>query len=378
MKNVLKKVLSVVMAVMVVACALSACSSAATAPETAAPAATEAAKPAETKAAETKAAETEAAKAEAAAADEWDPSDKYIGIITYPSSNTTIAVFTAGALMEAENLGYQPLLIGGDTTDAAAVQQMVEAAVAQYPTLCGVSINPGTETKWNMVKTLTDADIPVVAVWSDVSKDDAVTYGVNPDLLIGCVPTDPEEYGRDAALAIGEAIGGKGKVAITENNFNYTEDLAAATFKATMADKYPDVECLDPQLESADVTAGIGVVTSIIQANFSELTGAFGTTGTSPQSWSQAAEATGWEGCIIGMDATSANLDILEAGGVYGLVAQPMYDAWALASDIIDMYWRGESYEWRTVGHSPVIFAEDAPNYRDLLAGVDTFTSPFE
>ena len=58
--------------------------------------------------------------------------DKYLGIVCYPSSNTTIAVWMTGFLQTAEELGYQPLYIGGDTTDAAAVEQMIDGYIAQY------------------------------------------------------------------------------------------------------------------------------------------------------------------------------------------------------------------------------------------------------
>ena len=83
----------------------------------------------------------------AAFAEEYDPSDKYLGIVCYPSSNTTIAVWMTGFLQTAEELGYQPLYIGGDTTDAAAVEQMIDSVIAQYDNLAGVAIPINGETR---------------------------------------------------------------------------------------------------------------------------------------------------------------------------------------------------------------------------------------
>ena len=318
--------------------------------------------------------ESQGSDASAATDGAYDPSDKVIGVVCYPSSNTTIAVWMAGFLETAEELGYQGLYIGGDTTDAATIEQMIDSAIAQYDNLVGVAIAINSETRWNMAKKFTDAGIYVVSVWTAISQDDFDTYGVNGDYIIGYHATQPYEYGYEAAKVMGEEIGGTGTVAITQNTFNDTENAASLGFITAMTELYPEVVLLDPQVESADVTTGINIATSIIQANFGELVGAFGTTGTSPQSWSTAASNTGWEGCIIGMDATSANLDILEAGGVYALVAQPMYDAWAEGAMHLDAVLRGEdTYGFENYVESPVIFAADVADYRDLLNGLDTY-----
>lgn len=311
---------------------------------------------------------------------EAGPDEKYLGIVCYPSSNTTIAVWMAGFLSTAEELGYKPLYIGGDTTDAATVEQMIDSAIAQYDNLAGVALAISSETRWNMAKKFTDAGIPVISGWNAVDPAEFDTYGVNGDYMIGYYATAPYEYGYEAGKVLGEAVGGKGTIAITQNTFNYTEDAASDGFRAAIKEFYPDIKVLDTQVESADVTTGIGVVTSIIQANFSDLVGAFGTTATSAQSWSTAAKNTGWTGKIIGMDATSANLDILEAGGCYGIVAQPMLEVWSNCAKHLDAYLTGsdDGYEFENYVESPIIFAEDVEEYRNLLNGLDTYESPFE
>lgn len=312
------------------------------------------------------------------AADEYDPSDKYLGIVCYPSSNTTIAVWMTGFLQTAEELGYQPLYIGGDTTDAAAVEQMIDGVIAQYDNLAGVAICINSETRWNMANKFIEAGIPVVDGWT-VLTDEAVKANCkNPELLVGWYGIDSTAYGREAGLAIGEAAGGKGTVAITQSAFGDNENAASAAFTAAINEKYPEMKVLDPQVESTDVTQGVGVVTSLLQANIGELVGAFGTTGTSAQTWSQAAEDLGWEGYVIGMDATSANLDILEEGGVYGLVAQPIYDLWADCARHLDSYLRGEEVSYENYSDAPVILADSVPQYREVLGGVDTYVAQFK
>lgn len=311
-------------------------------------------------------------------AEEYDPSDKYLGIVCYPSSNTTIAVWMTGFLQTAEELGYKPLYIGGDTTDAAAVEQMIDSVIAQYDNLAGVAIPINGETRWNMAKKFTDAGIPVVDGWTAPNDADIDTYGINRDLFTGFYGVDSNAYGYATGMAIGEACGGEGTVAITQSSFGDNENRAAAAFKQAIEENYPNMKVLDPQVESNDVTQAVGVVTSLIQANFGDLVGAFGTTGSSPQSWSQAAEDLGWEGCVIGMDATSANLDILEQGGVYGLVAQPIYDLWADCARHLDAWLRGENPQYENYVDAPIIYADSVDAYREILGGVDTYVSQFK
>lgn len=311
-------------------------------------------------------------------AEEYDPSDKYLGIVCYPSSNTTIAVWMTGFLQTAEELGYQPLYIGGDTTDAAAVEQMIDSVIAQYDNLAGVALCINSETRWNMAKKFMDAGIPVVDGWTVIKEEDLATYNIDPEMLVGWYGIDSSAYGHAAGMAIGEAAGGKGTVAITQSSFGDNENAAAAAFTAAIQENFPDMKVLDPQVESTDVTQGVGVVTSLLQANIGDLVGAFGTTGTSAQTWSQAAEDLGWEGYVIGMDATSANLDILEQGGVYGLVAQPIYDLWADCARHLDKYLRGEEVQYANYSDAPIIFADSVPAYREILGGVDTYVAKFK
>lgn len=314
----------------------------------------------------------------AAFAEDYDPSDKYLGIVCYPSSNTTIAVWMTGFLQTAEELGYQPLYIGGDTTDAAAVEQMIDGVIAQYDNLAGVALCINSETRWNMANKFMDAGIPVVDGWTVLTDEAIATNAHNPEMLVGWYGIDSTAYGYNAGLVIGEAAEGKGTVAITQSAFGDNENAAAEAFTKAINENYPDMKVLDPQVESTDVTQGVGVVTSLLQANIGDLVGAFGTTGTSPQTWSQAAEDLGWEGYVIGMDATSANLDILEQGGVYGLVAQPIYDLWAECARHLDAYLRGEEVQFGNYSDAPVILADAVPQYREILGGVDTYVAQFK
>lgn len=307
-----------------------------------------------------------------------DPKDARVGVILYPSSNTTIQVMIHGFMETAENLGMKTLYIGGDTSDSAAVEQMIDSAIAQYDDLTAVCLNISSETRWAMAKKFADAGIYVVCCWSNLKEEDIKASGIDPKYLLGYHATPAYDYGYEAGVHMGEAVGGKGTVAITQNQFMWNENEAARGFTEAINEHYPEMKVLDPQLEGAEVTNGIAVVTSIIQANFGELVGAFGVTGTSAQTWSTAAADLGWDGYIIGMDATSANLDILEAGDVGALVAQPMYGAYSDCAKHIYDFLSGVEVPFENWVECPTITAEQAPEYRDILNGVDVYESVFE
>lgn len=362
MKKLMALLLALVMVIGLVACG---------AKEEAAPAPEAEAAPApEAEAAPAPEAEEEAAPE---AEEEATESLGRVAVVTYPSSNTTIQVMMAGFLETAEKHGFEPLYIGGDTTDAAAVEQMIDAAIAQYPDLYGACTNISSETKWAMAKKFTDAGIYVAGSWTALNKDDIEKYGVDPEYLIGYNAVDIESYCTEAAMVMGEQCGGKGTIAYTVGEMTDNQTKGYNAFCKTMAENYPDMKVLEMQLEGVDMTAGVATITSIIQANFTDLVGAFGTTGTSAQTWSQACEDTGWDGFVIGLDATSANLDILEKGGVDALVAQPLYDGYGYCATMLYQKRMGEEVQFDNIAEAPVIFAENVPEYREMLKGADLY-----
>src|SRR5512133_4264058 len=101
-----------------------------------------------------------------------------------------------------------------------------------------------------------------------------------------------------------------------------------------MAAKYAGVKVLDAQEEGFDQAGAIAKASAIIQGN-PDITGAFSTTGAGPTTWSTAAADTNKNIAIISMDYTRPNLDLVKAGKVYGLVAQPLYDEFYQAVELV-------------------------------------------
>ena len=181
--------------------------------------------------------------------------------------------------------------------------------------------------------------------------------------LTAVVGADVVQYAKATADAIGEKLGGKGTVAVTVGSFNQTENLVAKTFKDEMAAKYPDVKVLDAQVEGFDAADSIAKAGAILQGN-PDVTAAFSTTGNGPTTWATAAADNNKKDLvIISMDYTRPNLDLVKAGKVYGLVAQPLYDEFYQAAELVGKAIDGKPFEYKNLLPAPIIYAKDLDKY---------------
>jgi len=181
--------------------------------------------------------------------------------------------------------------------------------------------------------------------------------------LTAVVGADVAAYGKAVADAMGDKLAGKGTVAVTEGSFNQTENLAVTSFKDEMTAKYPDIKVLPAQLEGFDLAGAIAKAEAIIAGN-PDITGAFSTTGNGPTTWSTAAADTGKKDLvIISMDYTRPNLDLVKAGKVYGLVAQPLYDEFYKAVELVGQAIDGKTVQYKNLLPAPVILAKDLDAY---------------
>ncbi len=182
----------------------------------------------------------------------------------------------------------------------------------------------------------------------------------------GVISCDPAAYAAIAAEKVGERIGGKGTVAITQGSFNTTENLVALTFKKTMAEKFPKVKVLDPIEEGFDPAAASAKAVALIRGN-PDLMAAFSTTGGGPLTWATAQRDAGKKIVVVGMDYTRVNLDLVKSGDVYAIIGQPLWEESEGAADLLDKLAKGQKIEWWTKLPAPFITKVNlAPNYARL------------
>lgn len=205
---------------------------------------------------------------------------------------------------------------------------------------------------------IVDAGIPSIAIHTPVVE------GTIPGLL-GWVAADSVDYAIRSANFLGEAMGGKGVVAVTQFSLNDLENVVVEEFTKEMNAKFPEIVVLPPEMEGGDQPQAIAVATTILQAH-PEVTAAFGTTGNSPVTWAKAAQAIGkapGEILIIGMDYTRQNLDLVKSGEVLALVGQPLYEELYRAVELLVANLHGEPVEYANIYPAPIITIDDVDKY---------------
>lgn len=213
-------------------------------------------------------------------------------------------------------------------------------------------------------KRLIAGNFPVVNIHGVVNKEDL------PGLMAWISP-DAKAYSKEAALAMGEKLGGKGIILVSQGNLNDLENVVNQVFTATLKEKYPDMKVLPVVLEGFDIPAGIAIAEAALQGN-PNIAGVFGTTGNSAVVWAKAVEAQSKTGIvIIGMDTVAQNLDLVEAGKVYGVIAQPLYDEEYMAVKLMVDKLQGKEIKYENLLASPLVKKGETAKYYEIVKRVE-------
>lgn len=227
------------------------------------------------------------------------------------------------------------------------------------------------KTVYEQDKKLIAAGIPVDCIHVQVPE------GTIPGLL-AWVATDQADYAHRAADFMGDKMGGKGVVALTQGDLNDVENLVTAEFTKEMNLKYPNIKVLAPEMEGFDVPQAIAKAEAILQAH-PEVTAAFGSTGGSPTTWAKALEAQGHKPgdmVVVGMDYTRPNLDLVKTGWVTALVGQPLYEETYKALELLVDHNKGQSVSYANPYPAPIITAKDVDTYYGYADRVDRLALP--
>lgn len=267
----------------------------------------------------------------------------------------------AGFLDKCKELGYVCEVVGDPSAtnwDIPATLPLAEATIAR--------------TKYDAIGVY-GPDPAIYSYITKLSKEgfQVVTWHVLPpegtvEGLKSATGEDIPNAGENAAIAIGERLGGKGTVALTQGASNATENAMSDAFRKAIAAKYPDIKVLDTQMEGFERSAAEAMAVAILQGN-PDVTAAFGTTGNSIQTWSGAARTAGREVVIIGMDYIRQNLDLVKSGAAYGIVAQPLYEESAKVAELLGDLAQGKTVPYLNPLPAKVITAADLDPYYKML-----------
>lgn len=267
----------------------------------------------------------------------------------------------AGFLEKCKELGYTCEITGDPSAtnwDIAATLPLAEAALARTQ-FDAVGVYGPDPAVYSYMTKLADEGLPV-ATWHVLPPE-----GTVPGLK-AAIGEDIPNAGHNAAMSIGEKLGGKGVVALTQGASNDTENLMSDSFRATMAENFPEITILPTEMEGFDPSAAEAKAVAILLAN-PDVVAAFGTTGNSIQTWANAARKADRPLVIIGMDYIRQNLDLVRDGEAYGIVAQPLYEESALVAELLGKLAKGEEVPYLNPLPAPVITAGELQPYYDML-----------
>jgi ribose transport system substrate-binding protein len=270
-------------------------------------------------------------------------------------------IMAAGFLNRCQELGYHCEVVGNASAtnlDVAATIPLAEAALARRD-FGAVGVFALDTSIYPFIQRLSEEKLPVVT-WHVLPEQGTVRG------LVAATGQDIAQVGEEAGIAMGERLGGRGVVAITQGSFNTEENTKAAAFRSALAMRYPGIIVLEPQLEGFEPTAAKSKAISILQGN-TAVNAVLSTTVHVAQNCAGAARAAGREVVIIGMDYIRANLDLVKTGEVYGIVAQPLYEEGAKTADLLAALTRGEKVPYRNPLPAKVITASDVEPYYAFL-----------
>jgi ribose transport system substrate-binding protein len=275
-------------------------------------------------------------------------------------------IMQAGFEAKCKELALTCEIVGNPSAtnyDVAASVTLAESAMAKQD-FDVIAVYGPDPSIFSFIEKLGGEGKPVVT-WHVLPPEGTVSG------LKAAAGQDIDAAGMNAAMAMGEALKGKGTVAITQGSFNESEDALSAAFKAALAENFPDIVVLDPQEEGFDPAAAQAKAVSILQGN-PDVTAAFSTTGAGAATWAGAKRTTGKDLTVIGVDYTRQNLDLVKDGSVYGLVAQPLYEESAAVAELASRVAAGETVPYLNKLDAPIVNVGNIDQYYAILdaAGV--------
>lgn len=280
------------------------------------------------------------------------------GLKGHPVHQLTQIAFKEGCA----KIGITGEVLGTDNPDVQGTIALIEQALARGDAK-GFAIWTGSPAYNPIIEKIGKAGIPVVLPHFPAAE------GSIPGTS-GIISCDPADYAREAARAIGKAIGGKGQVAITQGSFNTTENLVAETFTKEIQTLHPEVKVLKPEEETFDPSKAIAKASAILQAN-PGVVAALSTTGGGAMTWAGAQRETGRKLAIIAMDYTRVNLDLVKKGEVLGVIGQPLWDESFRAAELLVQVGGGTKIAWWTKLEAPLITKDNLAPFEAILDKVE-------
>jgi ribose transport system substrate-binding protein len=227
-----------------------------------------------------------------------------------------------GAQAAAEALGITVNFQGAEEFEPVLQVPVLDAVIARGPD--AILIAPTDTTQLiEPLRRAHDAGIPVLTVDTFIGNGQYQTGSGDADFPISYIASDNIEGGRIAARAMAEAIGGEGKVYVSNVRPGIsTTDQREEGFKLEM-ENHPGIEVLDTQYNENDASLAASQFQAVL-ARSPDLAGVFGANLFSALGAANGVQAAGQSGevQVIAFDAPQSIVDNISEGLVNIAIAQ--------------------------------------------------------
>jgi ribose transport system substrate-binding protein len=274
-------------------------------------------------------------------------------------TNPSNELMAGGFLTECRKLGYTCEAVGTVAVDIPGSNALASAALAKggVKGFADYGFDPATYPFMTQVSQ--QYSVPITS-WH-VPIPQGTVQG-----LTAIANGDPTSYGKAAADAMGQQMGGSGTIAISELSYNTTENTVAKSFSGEIKSAYPNITVIAPQLEGADAPTAVTKAVAILQAH-PGVTAAFSTTGGGCQTWTGAQSQANKKLTIMCMDYTQQNLDMINSGQVFAVVAQPLFAEGAKMADLLDAAINHTSVSYYNPLDTAIVTKDNVSTYTDYI-----------
>lgn len=228
-----------------------------------------------------------------------------------------------GAQAAADALGVELVFQGAPDFNPVTQVPVLDAVIARGPD--AILIAPTDTTQLiEPLRKAHDAGIPVITVDTFIGTGNYQTGAGDGDFPLAYIASDNVLGGKIAARALAAAIGGEGKVFVSNVKPGIsTTDQREAGFKIAMAEEFPGITVLETQFNDNDANKAASQLQGVF-AREPDLKGVFGANLFSALGAANGVQQAGQSGAIkvVAFDAPVSIVENLKSGLVDVAIAQ--------------------------------------------------------
>lgn len=246
-----------------------------------------------------------------------------IALIPGLTTDAFYITMNKGAQAAADALGVELVFQGAPDFNPVTQVPVLDAVIARAPS--AILIAPTDTTQLiEPLRKAHDAGIPVITVDTFIGTGMYQTGAGDADFPLSYVASDNVLGGKMAARALAAAIGGAGKVYVSNVKPGIsTTDQREAGFKTAMAEEFPNVTVLETQFNENDANKAASQLQGVF-ARDADLKGVFGANLFSALGAGNGVQQAGQTGAIkvVAFDAPTSIVDNIKTGLVDVAIAQ--------------------------------------------------------